>query len=206
MNDRTDHDGGYKYLFSNKMIFHQFLTRFIDVKEVKQVKLDDIVPVESDHFSVPPTHFIHRASDSIYKISIDGRQAYVITEFQSTVDKTMPTRLLSYIAMFYERLARNDRHVKLPSVLSIVIYNGKDPWTVPTSFIDLIDQSIPVAYLTSFRYYLLDESTISEQQAARLKGAYAAMILANRSKRRGRLCGQYQPIYRLDRRRQSGGI
>ena len=64
---------------------------------------------------------------------------------------------------------------------------GKTEHQFLTRFIDVkeVKQSIPVAYLTSFRYYLLDESTISEQQAARLKGAYAAMILANRSKRRG---------------------
>jgi predicted transposase YdaD len=93
---RKDYDSAYKYLFSNKRIFHQFLTRFVDEGFTKKIKLEDIEQVDRSFVS---DEFLQRESDIIYKVKLEGREVYiyVLLEFQSTVDKSIPVRMLLYI-------------------------------------------------------------------------------------------------------------
>jgi len=61
------HDSGYKYLFSNKDIFCQLLTRFVDEPLFRQLKPEDVDQLEHSFIS---DEFLNRESDIIYKVKL----------------------------------------------------------------------------------------------------------------------------------------
>jgi predicted transposase/invertase (TIGR01784 family) len=172
---RKDYDSAYKYLFSNKRIFHQFLTQFIDESFTRKIRLEDIEQVDRSFVS---DEFLQRESDIIYKVKLEGREVYiyVLLEFQSTVDKSIPVRMLLYILQLYDQLYRNSRKGKLPAVFPILLYNGSEKWTVGRDLARLIEQSIPGKYIPSFHYYAVIEREVPDRVLKRVKGLVSAII------------------------------
>ena len=117
----SGYDSAYKYLFSNKRIFHQFITRFVDEDFSKKIRLEDVELVDKSFIS---DEFVKRESDIIYLVKTDKRDVYiyVLVEFQSTVDKTIPVRMLLYILQMYDQLYRNSRKGKLPAIFPVLLY------------------------------------------------------------------------------------
>ena len=79
----------------------------------------------------------------------------------------MAVRMLAYTALLYQRLiadgALRERSV-LPPVLPVVIYNGRQPWTVPVDVAELIASGRGgslARYQPSQLYFLLDEGRVS---------------------------------------------
>ena len=79
--------------------------------------------------------FEEEESDILYKVNINGVEVilYVLLEFQSKVDFQMPIRLLFYmIKIWRDTLKNTDKNerkrksFKLPEIIPIVIYNGKN--------------------------------------------------------------------------------
>ena len=96
---------------------------------------------------------------------------YLLMEFQSKSDLTMPIRLMHYVACFYDHLIKN-KTVKpseqgLPPVLPIVLYNGSDKWSAKEDIYDMIKPEPPEflkAYQPHLRYYLVDESRYTDEE------------------------------------------
>jgi len=56
---------------------------------------------------------------------------YILLEFQSTVDRFMVVRMLTYIGLLYQDLIKRGQVKEgdyLPPVLPLVLYNGRTPW------------------------------------------------------------------------------
>ena len=151
---------------------------------------DDLELVDRSFIS---DNFKRREADIIYRVKVDrqgGRAGsegtnqpqqdvyvYVITEFQSTVDKSIPVRLQLYISMLHDLLLRNGHKGNLPVVLPIVLYTGTKPWTIPENTTKLIGHGVLLEYIFPFKYYCLEERNISEERAKQLKGVYAAITI-----------------------------
>jgi len=66
---------------------------------------------------------------------------YILIEFQSTIDRYMPLRVLVYVGLLYQDLIREKKvglSGKLPPVLPIVLYNGRQRWDGSVEMLDLI--------------------------------------------------------------------
>ncbi|TVR57891.1 MAG: hypothetical protein EA426_11245, partial [Spirochaetaceae bacterium] len=159
MVERKSHDSAYKYLFSSRHVFHQFLTRFVDEEFVRGLAVDDVEMVDKSFVS---DELLDRESDIIYKVNLPGREfyVYVLLEFQSTPDKTIPVRMLLYILQLYDQLFRSSTKGLLPAVFPVLLYNGSRPWTVPHNISELIASEIPGKYIPSFEYYPIIERDI----------------------------------------------
>jgi predicted transposase/invertase (TIGR01784 family) len=179
--EKKEHDSAYKYLFSNKRIFHQFLNRFVHEDFARKILLEDIELVDKTFVS---DEFIQRESDIIYKVKTQHRDVYiyVLVEFQSTVDKTIPIRMLLYILQLYDQLFRNSQKGKLPAIFPVLLYNGSKDWTIPTNIQDLIEGTIPSRYIPSFEYYPVIENKISDRVLKKIKGTVAAIIYLEKQK------------------------
>ena len=142
---RNDYDGAYKYLFSSIPVFHQFLTRFVTERFTRGLRVEDIEAVDKSFVSDELTK---RESDIIYRVKRGERDVYihVLIEFQSTVDKSIPVRILLYILELYDQLYRSRRSGKLPAVFPVLLYNRSEPWTVPGNIRELIEPAIPRRY------------------------------------------------------------
>ena len=76
----------------------------------------------------------------------DALLIYILIEHQSTVDKTMGFRLLSYMVQIWESQRREWETEKIPQserrlqpILPILFYTGDTPWTVPVSLTTIMD-------------------------------------------------------------------
>ena len=129
------YDNAYKYLFSNKRIFFQLITSFVKEDFVTKITLDNIELLDKSFVS---DEFLARESDIIYRIKLQDSEVYIyfLLEFQSTVDKSIPIRMLLYLLQFYDLLLRNSQKGLLPSVFPLLLYNGQEDWTIPSNVRD----------------------------------------------------------------------
>lgn len=178
---KKSYDSAYKYIFSNKTIFCQLIKSFVDEDFVKEIDESHIDLMDKSFVS---DEFLQRESDIIYRVKLGKKDIYIyiLLEFQSTVDKTIPVRMLLYLIQFYDLLFRNSQKGKLPAVFPILIYNGQDNWTVPVNIKDLIDRRIPDKYIPSFEYYNIIEKNIPDDVLLKIHNIASAIIYLEKIK------------------------
>ena len=127
----------------------------------------------------------YRENDIIYEIKIKNETLYfyILLEFQSTVDKFMPVRMLTYIMLFYQDLikksaAKKVKLDKLPAVFPILLYNGEDKWTTPSELKDLIEVRYEALgkYIPNFAYYKIIENEFSQESLKEIDSINAALF------------------------------
>ncbi len=169
------HDSAYKYLFSNKKIFHQLITRYVDLDFAKKIDLDSIQSVDKSFIA---DSMARRESDLIYQVNVDDQDfyIYILVEFQSSVDKSIPIRMLLYILHLYDMTYRNSKEGKLPAIFPILLYNGSENWTIPYQVQELIHPHIPERFIPHFSYYPIIEKDIPPAKLEKLKGLVSAVF------------------------------
>lgn len=126
-------------------------------------------------------------SDLLFSVTIAGRKTmlYLLFEHQSTVDPTMPLRLLGYIAEILNK-QHKDHGLPLTPVLPFVLHQGPDHWNVSTAFEDLFELPDELAadllpFLPKFQHALLDLSRAqpaTDEQDPQLRMVLHLMKLA----------------------------
>lgn len=176
----TDHDHGYKRLFSHPEMVRNLLVGF--------VRQDWIGEIDFGTLEKYPTEFIddrldERRSDVIWQMrwGTDWLYVYLLLEFQSGVHPFMAARLFNYVNLLYQGLLHNrqlGRRRRLPPVLPVVLYNGKRRWTAARELAELIDSG-PAAlepYRPRLRYLLIDESAYADADLATMRNLVAALF------------------------------
>ena len=134
---RSQYDASYKLLFSQPAMVRSLLQDLIAEDFVAELDLDTLERLPGEHVARGGQK---RFSDIVWKVqrkeNAEGSATpcyiAILLEFQSTPDRLMALRLLTYVALLLEELAK-DKAVQesglLPPVLPIVLYNGTQPWT-----------------------------------------------------------------------------
>ncbi len=137
-----------------------------------------------------------KESDVIFTIRTGGREVYlyILIEFQSTVDKTIPVRMLHYICGLYDQLFRGSSAGLLPAVFPVLLYNGGKRWTVRGNVRELIDGSIPSRYIPSFEYYPVIERDIPDETLERVRGLVAAVVYLEKRRDADSLAGAVDAV------------
>lgn len=181
-----DHDHGYKRLFSHPEMVRDLLCGFVPADWVAQL---DFTTLEKY-----PTEFIddrlrHRRGDVIWRVrwGFEWLYVYLLLEFQSGVHPLMAARVFTYIDLLYQDLLRGRQlglSRRLPSVLPIVLYNGRRRWTAPTELDALIEPGPAslAAYRPQARYLLIDESTYADAELASQRNLVAALFRLENSR------------------------
>ncbi|WP_301282101.1 Rpn family recombination-promoting nuclease/putative transposase [Halomonas sp. 707B3] len=115
--------------------------------------------------------FEEKFEDVVWSVEItwEGLTQEVL-ELQSTVDRTMPIRLMHYVACFYDHLLKNGTTTPskgLPPILPIVLYNGSERWTARQDIYDMVYPEPPAflqVYQPHLRYYLVDEGRYTDEE------------------------------------------
>jgi predicted transposase/invertase (TIGR01784 family) len=180
MPDNRIYDKSYKRLLSKKQNFIKFLKTFVEESWVSEIDEDSAELINSDFI---PKDFREREADLIYKLKFGAEEIYIYTlvELQSTVDYTMPIRLLIYLTEIYKRIffnadakLREQKKYRLPAVIPIVLYNGSDSWTVAKSFREYQEQGdLFGERLINFTPILVDLNSYDDEK---LLNEYANLI------------------------------
>jgi predicted transposase/invertase (TIGR01784 family) len=134
-----------------------------------------VTRVDWPSLKVLPSSFIKSglqqvSADLLFAVKIGDVDAllYLLFEHQSTVDPSMPLRMLGYV---YEILLQHHKEhgLPLPPVLPFVFHQGPDRWNVSTAFEDLFEFPDDFAadllpFLPKFRHALLDLTRYDPEQ------------------------------------------
>ena len=114
------HDKCFRDILSDKSEITNFLKHFINPENT--IKTEDIEPYNTSFIT---SKYQNREADIVYKVK--EKNAFILIEHQSKIDKKMPHRLLEY----YTEILRTNKikdEEEMPIVVPIVIYTGSDKW------------------------------------------------------------------------------
>jgi len=173
MANTNHHDTGYKELFSYPEFVQQLIEGFAP-NEIAQ--LMDFTTLKQHNGNYITPMFEEKIEDVVWSVEVTWEGVtqeiflYILLEFQSAVDRTMPIRLMHYVACFYSELFKQ-RVVTpgqgLPPVFPVVLYNGSQKWTAKADIFEMITPEPPEflrAYQPHLRYYLIDESQYTDEE------------------------------------------
>ena len=170
-------DRGYKKLFSHPRMVEDLFKAFIKEDFVSEI---DFSTLERVNNSFVTDDFKDREADIIWKTKFKDKNAYIfiLIEFQSTVDKFMPLRMLTYILLFYQELLKKSKINKLPAVFPVLLYNGEKKWTAPEKIEDLIEKPFKSIkpYIPKFKYYKIAENEFEKESLEKLNNLTAQLF------------------------------
>ena len=147
-----------------------FLRKYVKAPWAKDLKPENITLCDKEFVL---QDFAKREADLIFKVRLYGREFYIylLMELQSTVDFTMPFRLLIYMSNLWLKIfrsvpekVRERKEFRLPVILPILFYNGEDRWTAVRQFSAYQEGGSEFGkYVLDFEYYLVDLSQIKEE-------------------------------------------
>jgi predicted transposase/invertase (TIGR01784 family) len=173
MADTNYHDTGYKELFSYPEFVQQLMEGFAPSE---MAELMDFRTLKNHSGNYITPLFEEKFEDVVWSVEVtwDGVSQrmflYILLEFQSTVDHTMPIRLMHYVACFYDHLLKDGTTTPgkgLPPILPIVLYNGSKRWGARQDIYEMVTPEPPEflrAYQPHLRYYLIDEGRYTDEQ------------------------------------------
>jgi len=102
----VDYDHSYRQLFSHSELVRDLLEGFVHEEWIKKIDLDTLEKVNGTYIS---DDLRRREDDIIWRVKLGGSWAYVylLIEFQSTVDRYMAVRLLTYVGLLYQDLIKS---------------------------------------------------------------------------------------------------
>ena len=157
------HDIAHKEFYSHPENVKDLIQGFVALDCVSEF---DFSTLERENTSFVPKENTERHDDIIWKLRWRDKWVYIyiLIEFQSDVDETMPIRIMSYVSLLYLYLRGNKnleywKEKKLPVVLPIVLYNGKDIWNVPKNIQDMFKETHEELqkFVPRISYYFIDE-------------------------------------------------
>ena len=156
----------YKNLLSHKEVMTHLAQGYLPEDLSGKFDLDSLELAPIEHTT---GDLRRRADDLVWRLrrrnaGSDGEgwaYVFVVLEFQSSPDRHMAVRMLTYLGAFYEDLIAYPglpQGTKLPEVLPVVIHNGQGKWNATCEVDDLIQESAPSlgAHRPSLRFKLLD--------------------------------------------------
>ena len=157
---KLNHDALIKKIMTEVSAAQEFLNdclstefkQFIDITKLK---------VEKDTFVT--NDLKRQLSDIVYSVPTvyEGTAfIYILCEHQSTTDPFIALRLWQYTLLLSER-HKKDKN-KLPLVYPIVIYTGKDPYTVARNLWELFDNQVLAKKFLIENYQLVDLQSMSD--------------------------------------------
>ncbi|MCT4619087.1 MAG: Rpn family recombination-promoting nuclease/putative transposase [Marinisporobacter sp.] len=200
----NEHDLGYKHILSHKKTFVEFLRSFVNKEWVNLIDVENLILIDKEFIL---EDFKEEEADIVYKVNIDGNDIifYILLELQSKVDYRMPIRLLMYMTEIWREELKNTedkvkrrKDYKLPAIVPIVLYNGKNKWTAARNFkevlngYELFDENI-----IDFRYMLFDVNRMKEGELLDIANLISSVFLLDQDRgkeeiiQRLKLIGKY---------------
>lgn len=158
-------DEVYRSLFSNWEMIRDLIDTFLGNDFSSQLDETTLVKMDANYIG---NALQKRSGDLVWKIKWRERDEWLylltILEFQSKPYHFMIVRVLSYTALLYESLIKQDQSIKryqiLPPVIPIVWYSSEKAWMAPVSMAELRPRGLPEIlrkYQPDMTFFLVNE-------------------------------------------------
>ena len=172
-------DTAYRQLFSHSQVVADLVKGFLQGTLARSM---DLSTLTQEHTLLVSLGLRALESDVLWQVRLqDGSAAYLLIEFQSSVDNRMAERVLSYIAALYRRRWQREPSpsgTKLPLVVPIVVYHGRRRWTAARQVADLV-VAVPRGnrwMVPQMRYGLVDVWRQDRRKLAKMRNVVAAVF------------------------------
>ena len=175
----NEHDKIFRKILDNK----QEAANFIN----KTLKLNK--PIQPEQLEKYNSSFIteklqNRESDVIYKIK--DKKIFILIEHQTKIDYKMPYRILEYE---YELIrSENDykklgtKQYKIPAVIAIVLYTGKQKWNVKKYIEEVQEKLEGYEEIKLAKYDVVDVNDFSKEELIKEKSFLSKAMLIEKAK------------------------
>lgn len=180
-------DGLFKSIMEDKIAAREFLEEYLPTNLQSMLDLNKIT-VEKESYIEDDLK--KKFSDVVYAVEIkrNGQErkidqddlqehqehekafVYVLLEHQSKPDYWMALRLWKYTLLLCERhkqKQRQQKHDKLPLIVPIIFYNGKEKYTSPQSLWQLFDNPDMAKQLLGDEFKLVDLQAKTDDEVKR---------------------------------------
>src|SRR3990167_7580117 len=132
------HDHFFRMAMSDKRVAREFFETHLPEDLRKIVDLNCLELQSGTYIDDMRQESI---ADMLYKTVIEGHEAYLylVVDHQSRPDELMPFRVLKYVCNIIDQHINNTGSKRIPLILPLVVYHGKQPWLYSTDINDLVD-------------------------------------------------------------------
>ncbi len=176
-------DASGKLLFSHPRMVEDLLRGFVTGPWSDTL---DFATLENRSAAFVSDDLRRRHGDLVWRLCCGETWLYVPLEFQSTVDRSMAVRLLTYTGLLYQDLLRrgeSNPDGKLPPVLPVVFYNGRrSRWTAAREVSEMCSPVRAEAlawYQPSQQYFVLDAGRYGADDLPHRNLVSALILLEN---------------------------
>ena len=201
---------GYKHLFSFIQLLRELIEDYVEGEWKKYLDYEKAEKVQKSYI-LP--EFENQESDIIYKIPLKIKKKnktktvflFVLIENQSTVDFSIPLRILFYIVEIWrdyyknaDEKERRNKDFRLPPIFPLVLYNGEGAYTAPRTIKDMVEEGeLFGEYLPSLRYALVNICALSDEEILAKKNGLASVFLLEKKIGRENIGDLWQTICEL---------
>ena len=158
--DKKPHDALAKKVLENPVAAREFLEEYLPIEFKEYI---DIATLKVEKESHVEESLKRRLSDVVYSVATKDKDKafiYCLCEHQSSSDHWIALRLWKYSLLLLER--RKKKKDKLPLILPLVLYNGKDKYTAPRNIWELFSNSALAKKALVEDYRLVDLQAMSD--------------------------------------------
>ena len=178
--NRAHHDESFKLAFMSPEPMADLIRASIQKRWAYELDMQTLALVPTEH--ITETLRILR-SDVIWSVKWHDRTVYiyVMLEFQSKPDRTMPLRMVEYVTALYRTLARArkiDQAGPYPAVYPLILYHGTPPWLIPQNINENLEP-MPAglySYNLSLGYEVIDVRRWGDKLNADTQNVAEAML------------------------------
>lgn len=179
MATKTPHDSFFKKTIGRIEVAENFLINYLPESIRNSVDTKTLVP-QKDSFIDKDLN--ETFADLLFKADIDGEEGYIyfLFEHKSYTTKDVSLQLLKYMTAIWEAKVKNEKEYKLPVILPLLIYHGKERWNAGNSLGNIIKGYDSLSndikkYIPNYEYLLYDISKYTDDE---IKGnAYIRIML-----------------------------
>ena len=176
------HDKIFKEVLDNKKEAVKFLNEMLKLKNTKY-KLEE-KKIEKYNRKFITNDFSNMESDVIYK-KID-QNIFFLIEHQSTVDYSMPYRILKYNMAIMESAIDKEKvknkNYKLPTIYSFVIYTGKKKWNATNYLVNKQERLEGYRIENFANFQIVDINDYTKKKLLDSESLLAKMMLLEKAK------------------------
>src|SRR5690554_1920603 len=159
------HDKFFKESFSRKEVASSFIKEYLPEKICRKLDFKTLTILKDSYIDKElAEHF----SDILYSIQFSGKQTYIylLFEHKSYIDPWTGFQLLRNMVKIWENYRKQHKNrKKLPVILPVVIYQGKQKWDLNESIGHLFEYEDNIEdYIPEFKSEVYDISRIPEEK------------------------------------------
>ncbi len=168
MKIQNPHDKFFKETFGNVTVAKDFLNNYLPQSLMGIIDIDTLEPQKDSFIN---EELRESFSDLLFKVNINKREGYLyfLFEHKSYPSQDIAFQLLRYMVEIWDAKIKKENTNKLPVIIPLVVYHGKEGWNIKTTLGEMISgyEDLPQdarGFIPDYKYLLYDLSGYTDEE------------------------------------------